>query len=425
MIKIINADRKTEYDALDSISNRDEGVGSDVTTAVTEIIDAVRTRGDEAVREYTIQFDGSAPDNIVVTKEEMKEAFESIDSELRQALLNAASNIKAYHKKQLQRGYEDKREDGCVLGQMIRGLTRVGLYVPGGTAAYPSTVLMNAIPAKIAGVEELIMVSPPRDKNPVILAAAFIAGVDKVLLVGGAQAVAALAYGTETIPKVDKIVGPGNIFVATAKRLVYGRVDIDMIAGPSEILIIADEEANPAYVAADLLSQAEHDKEAASILVTTSTKLAEAVSIEVEKQLAKLSRVDFARVSIDNNGLIIICRSEEEMVRIANYVAPEHLELLVFDPMRLIPDIKNAGSIFAGPWSPEPLGDYYSGTNHVLPTSGTARWASPLGVYDFIKRTSYTYYTKDALKAAKDDIVKIGTSEGLTAHVNAVKIRFE
>jgi histidinol dehydrogenase len=331
--------------------------------------------------------------------------------------------------KQVQHGYEEKRGDGVVIGQMVRGIDRVGLYVPGGTAAYPSTVLMNAIPAKIAGVGELVMVTPPgRDGAALsseMLAAAFVAGVDKVILAGGAQAVAALAFGTGTFPKVDKIVGPGNVYVAAAKRMLYGHVDIDMIAGPSEILIIADEHAPPSYVAADMLSQAEHDPDAASVLLTTGADLAKRAAEEIELQLGGLSRRGIAARSIETNGLIVLCRSESEMVDIANAAAPEHLEIFTDDPLRLVPEIRNAGSVFCGPYSPEPLGDYYSGTNHVLPTSGTARYASPLGVYDFVKRMSYTYYTREALKAAKDDIIVIGEAEGLTAHTAAVKVRFQ
>jgi histidinol dehydrogenase len=444
MIKCISADGRAEYEALKGLAGRggssvSGNVADNAEDTVKSILEDVRLRGDEAVREYGLKFDGFVPDKLVLTRGDMKEAYGEVDDSFRTAILHAAENIRSYHASQVQEGYEKKDERGCVLGQMIRGLDRVGLYVPGGTAAYPSTVLMNAIPAKLAGVSELIMVTPPRhpsgeqpegaegSKEPVdsnILAAAFVAGVDKVILTGGAQAIAALAYGTDLIPKVDKITGPGNIYVATAKRLVFGLVDIDMIAGPSEILIIADEEANPKFIAADLLSQAEHDRMAASILLTTSEDIAGKVREEVEKQLSKLSRQEISRTSIDTNGLIIICRSEDEMVAIANEAAPEHLELLVRDPLRLVPEIKNAGSVFAGPYSPEPLGDYYSGTNHVLPTSGTARFSSPLGVYDFIKRTSYTYYTEEALKQAEEDIVAIGEAEGLTAHVASVKSRF-
>ncbi|MDR0851542.1 MAG: histidinol dehydrogenase [Clostridiales Family XIII bacterium] len=457
MIRIVKADGKSEREALGRLSNRDSGSDPAVEATVKKILKDVRLRGDDAVRAYGLKFDGFVPDRLEIDREDMKRAFERIPEKLRDALVTASGNIRKYHEKQIQRGYETKDEAGNVIGQIVRGLSSVGLYVPGGTAAYPSTVLMNAIPAKLAGVEELILVTPPskqmtntgdtaaagsdpdardnaNDKdagriadyaNPDILAAAFLAGVDRVMLTGGAQAVAALAYGTETIPKVDKIVGPGNIYVATAKRLVFGCVDIDMIAGPSEILIIADETANPAFIAADLLSQAEHDRQAASILLTTDEALATKVAKEIERQLAALDRQEIAAASIAANGLIVICRSEDEAVSIANDVAPEHLEIITDDPMALLTRIKNAGSVFLGSWSPEPLGDYYAGTNHVLPTSGTARFASPLGVYDFVKRMSYTMYTRDALEQAKDDIIEIGTAEGLTAHVASVKIRFE
>jgi histidinol dehydrogenase len=445
MIRQIAADSRTEYEALKNLAGRggtgsgnsDSNAAKETEKTVKAIIEDVRRRGDEAVQEYGLKFDGFLPDKPVLTREDMKAAYDKADDAFRGAIIHASENIRSYHAHQVQQGYERKDANGCILGQIIRGLDKVGLYVPGGTAAYPSTVLMNAIPAKLAEVGELIMVTPPRtpsgrspdSKNeladPNILAAAYVAGVDKIILTGGAQAIAALAYGTATIPKVDKITGPGNIYVATAKRQVFGVVDIDMIAGPSEILIIADEEANPKFIAADLLSQAEHDKNAASILLTTSEEVAKQTAGETEKQLNELQRQEIARSSIDTNGLIILCRSEDEMIKIANEAAPEHLELLVHDPLRLVPEIKNAGSIFCGPYSPEPLGDYYSGTNHVLPTSGTARFSSPLGVYDFIKRTSYTYYTEEALRQAQEDIIKIGEAEGLTAHVESIKKRFE
>jgi histidinol dehydrogenase len=425
-IKIIKADGTAERNALATLAGRDTVPERDVEDAVREILEDVRRRGDTAVREYSVRFDGYAPEQAFVSREEMKTAFESVDETFREAIMAAAANIRSYHEKQVSEGYEEKRADGVVLGQMVRGLSRVGLYVPGGTAAYPSTVLMNGIPAKLAGVERLVMVTPPRrEQDDAILAAAWVAGVDEVVYYGGAQAIAALAYGTESLPRVDKIVGPGNVYVATAKRLIYGLCDIDMIAGPSEILIIADENANPDWIAADLLSQAEHDKNAAAILLTTDEELADCVSEQIEKRLSLLPRRDIAAVSIQNNGLIILCRSADEMVSLANLAAPEHLEILTEDPLALVPAIRNAGSVFCGPWSPEPLGDYYAGTNHVLPTSGTARFASPLGVYDFIKRMSYTYYTKEALAAAKAHIVAIGEAEGLTAHTEAVKARFD
>ncbi|MDR1815207.1 MAG: histidinol dehydrogenase [Clostridiales Family XIII bacterium] len=434
MIHIVTADGRAEFAALDGLAGRGGAPGADVEAAVREILEAVRTDGDAAVLRYTEKFDG--PEAVrggiaVLTREDLKTALESLPDALASALLHAADNIRKYHAKQVSEGYEERRTDGTVIGQIVRGLTRVGLYVPGGTAAYPSTVLMNAIPAKLAGVGELVMVTPPRGgagTDAAILGAAYLAGVDKVILAGGAQAVAALAYGTETFPRVDKIVGPGNIYVATAKRLLFGLIDIEMIAGPSEILVVADGEAqsggDPTFIAADLLSQAEHDPDAAAILLTTSAQLAEDVVREIEQQLGNLSRTDIARKSIDANGLVIVCRSDDEMADLANLAAPEHLELLVRDPLGWLPRIRNAGSVFCGPWTPEPVGDYYAGTNHVLPTSGTARFASPLGVYDFVKRMSYTQYTREALAAAKDDILAIGEAEGLTAHTQAVRVRF-
>ncbi|MDR1797999.1 MAG: histidinol dehydrogenase [Clostridiales Family XIII bacterium] len=427
MIRILQADGKTEYGALDGLAGRGGAPGADVEQAVRRIIADVRAEGDAAVVRYTQQFDGVAGAGIrVLGRGEMKEAFESLPDGLGAALLHAADNIRKYHAKQVAEGYEERRADGVVIGQMVTGLARVGLYVPGGTAAYPSTVLMNAVPAKLAGVGELVMVTPPRDSLAPILGAAYIAGVDKAILAGGAQAVAALACGTETFPRVDKIVGPGNVYVATAKRLLYGAVDIEMIAGPSEILVLADGgERRAGFIAADLLSQAEHDPDAASMLFTTSGALAAAVAEEVERQLKDLTRAEVARKSIDANGIIIVCRSDDEMIALANHAAPEHLELLVEDPLGWLPRIRSAGSVFLGPYTPEPVGDYYAGTNHVLPTSGTARYASPLGVYDFVKRMSYTMYTKEALAAARDDIMAIGEAEGLTAHVAAVRRRFE
>jgi histidinol dehydrogenase len=432
MIRSIHADGDAEFRALAGLAGRGGAPGADVEAIVKGIIEDVRTEGDAAVLRYTARFDGAeaaAGGLQTLCRADMKRAFEDLPDRLGAALLHATDNIRKYHAKQVSPGYEEKQPGGVVLGQMVRGLERVGLYVPGGTAAYPSTVLMNAIPAKLAGVEELVMATPPRGGafggvDEVILAAAWVAGVDRVIPAGGAQAVAALAFGTETFPRVDKIVGPGNIFVATAKRLLYGVVDIDMIAGPSEILILADETADAVFVAADLLSQAEHDADAASILLTTDEGLARAVAAEIETQLAALSRAKIARRSIDANGLIVLCRSVDEMIRLANHAAPEHLEIMADDPLGLLPRIKHAGSVFCGPWTPEPVGDYYAGTNHVLPTSGTARFASPLGVYDFVKRMSYTYYTEEALAAAKEDIITIGEAEGLDAHVHSVRVRF-
>ncbi|MBQ7756117.1 MAG: histidinol dehydrogenase, partial [Oscillospiraceae bacterium] len=359
--------------------------------------------------------------------EVINDALTEADQKFVDALLNAMENITAFHQRQKSQSFIDPQENGVILGQRVRGLDKVGLYVPGGTAAYPSSVLMNAIPAKIAGVKEIIMVTPPLKNgqpNKDILVAAAVCGVDRVFLAGGAQAVAALAYGTEQIPKVDKIVGPGNIFVATAKKLLYGVVDIDMIAGPSEILVLADHKANPKYIAADLMSQAEHDVLASAILVTTSERIAEETIEELEKQLPNLSRASIILKSLSDYGAIIICDDKNQACDIANRLAPEHLEVLFENPMEYIGRLDNAGSVFLGAFAPEPLGDYYAGPNHVLPTSGTARFFSPLSVNSFEKRSSYIYYTEDALNAAKDDIMLIAKKEGLTAHANAIKVRF-
>ena len=422
-MEIIYSDNKREFEFLDEMKKRAGEISLSTNEAVLKIIDEVREKGDEAVRSFCMKFDGACPDRFEVTREEMKQAYESADPSLKKALERAKKNITAYHEKQVRQGYEIKKEKGVVLGQTVRGLSRVGIYVPGGTAAYPSTVLMNAVPAKLAGVGEIIMVTPK--SNPDILAAAYLAGVDRVFLAGGAQAVAALTYGTETFPAVDKIVGPGNIFVATAKKLLFGQVDIDMIAGPSEILVLADEAANPAYVAADLMSQAEHDPMASAVLLTTSRKVAEDTLKEIEIQMEGLSRKETIERSLAGFGAVIICKDEEEMVRLADAIAPEHLELMVKEPMRLLPRIKNAGSVFCGEYAPEPLGDYMSGTNHVLPTSGTARFSSPLGVDSFVKKMSYTFYTREALAEDQEDIITIAEKEGLSAHANSIKIRFE
>ena len=345
-----------------------------------------------------------------------------------EALLNAMENISDFHNRQKQQGFINALPNGVILGQRVRGLERVGLYVPGGTAAYPSSVLMNAVPAKIAGVKEIIMVTPPTKEgkaNPDILVAAAICGVDRVFLLGGAQAVAALAYGTETVPKVDKIVGPGNIYVATAKKLLFGVVDIDMIAGPSEILVLADKTADPKFVAADLMSQAEHDRLASAILVTTDETLAEETVQELERQAKTLSREEIIRESLKNYGAVIICDTADKAVELANAIAPEHLEVCMENPMQYLGRLDNAGSLFLGQYAPEPLGDYYAGPNHVLPTSGTARFFSPLSVDSFVKKMGYMYYTEEALRAAKDDIVAIAERESLTAHANSIKVRFE
>ena len=421
------ADGVAERKLIEQLKQRSGEIDRTVTAAVSEILQNVRQYGDTSVREYTMKFDGSVPENPEISKEELDASIEQCDSDFIYALYKAADNIRDFHTRQKQQSWLTPKENGVILGQRIRGLHRVGIYVPGGTAAYPSSVLMNAIPAKIAGVEEIVMVTPPRKDgtaNPDILAAAKIAGVDRVFLMGGAQAVAALAYGTETVPKVDKIVGPGNIYVATAKKLLYGTVDIDMIAGPSEILIVADETANPKFLAADLMSQAEHDKMASAILLTTSFTVANKTAEELERQMQTLSRKEIISQSLDSFGAIIVCNDMDEAVRFANELAPEHLEMAVKNPLEYIGKIDNAGSVFLGHYSPEPLGDYYAGPNHVLPTSGTARFFSPLSVDSFVKKSSFIYYTEDALREAKDDIVKLADTEGLTAHANSIKVRF-
>ncbi len=427
MLKKIYANDKDEYEFLKKLDTRNVEKDKKVTAVVSEIIENVKTNGDKAVLAYTEKFDGKLPEYYEVPREVINDAMTEADESFVNALLNAMENISDFHNRQKEQGFINPLPDGSILGQKVRGLSKVGLYVPGGTAAYPSSVLMNAIPAKIAGVKEIIMVTPPlKDGTPNkdILVAAAICGVDRVFLSGGAQAVAALAFGTETIPKVDKIVGPGNIFVATAKKLLYGIVDIDMIAGPSEILILADHKANPKYIAADLMSQAEHDKLASSILVTTSETVADATNAEIERQIKSLSRAEIIERSLKDFGAIIICDNTNKAVELANSLAPEHLELLLENPIEYLGRLDNAGSIFLGAYSPEPLGDYYAGPNHVLPTSGTARFFSPLSVSSFTKRSSYIYYTDNALANAKDDIILIAEKEGLTAHANSIKVRF-
>lgn len=379
------------------------------------------------MREYTSRFDGSVPKKIVIEKDELQSYLDVVDEEFIGAITRAKENIYHFHQKQAQQSWLTTEENGVIMGQRIRGLNKVGIYVPGGTAAYPSSVLMNAVPAKIAGVKEIVMVTPPGSEgnpNPYIMAAAAIAGVDRVFLCGGAQAVAALAYGTEKIPKVDKIVGPGNIFVATAKRLLYGVVDIDMVAGPSEILIVADKSAKPSFLAADLMSQAEHDKMASAILLTTSETVARSTVKEIERQIKYLERQEIIERSLEDYGEIIVCENIEQAIKFANELAPEHLEMCVEEPLKYIGMIDNAGSVFLGNWSPEPLGDYYAGPNHVLPTSGTARFFSPLSVDSFIKKSSFIYYTQKELEKAKGDIINLAETEGLTAHANSIKVRF-
>lgn len=428
MIPKVIADGKKEYDFIKELKLRAENSDKDVVPAVSEIINNVRKNGDKAVYDYTVKFDGKAPEKTEISKEEIEELIKGCEPLFIETVTRAAANIRDFHARQVQQSWLTTKENGVIMGQRVRGLKRVGIYVPGGTAAYPSSVLMNAIPAKLAGVEEVIMVTPPcKDgrPNPNIMAAAKIAGVDRVFLMGGAQAVAALAYGTETVPKVDKIVGPGNIFVATAKKLLYGVVDIDMIAGPSEILIVADKTANPKFLAADLMSQAEHDKLASSILLTTSDEIAVETEKEVLRQVEKLSRKEIIEYSLSNFGAIIVCSDMNQAVDFANELAPEHLEVCCENPMEYVGKLHNAGSVFLGNYSPEPLGDYFAGPNHVLPTSGTARFFSPLSVDSFVKKSSFIYYTEDALKKDAKFIEEFAKKEGLTAHANSITVRFE
>ncbi len=428
MIPKVIADGKKEYDFIKELKLRSENSDKDVVPVVSEIINNVREKGDKAVYDYTVKFDGKAPEKTEITREEIEELIKDCEPKFLEAITKAAENIKDFHARQVQQSWLTTKENGVIMGQRVRGLKRVGIYVPGGTAAYPSSVLMNAIPAKLAGVEEVIMVTPPcKDgkPNPNIMAAAKIAGVDRIFLMGGAQAVAALAYGTETVPKVDKIVGPGNIFVATAKKLFYGVVDIDMIAGPSEILIVADKTANPKFLAADLMSQAEHDRLASSILLTTSDEIAVETEKEVLRQVQKLSRKDIIEYSLSNFGAIIVCSDMAQAVDFANELAPEHLEVCCENPMEYVGKLHNAGSVFLGNYSPEPLGDYFAGPNHVLPTSGTARFFSPLSVDSFVKKSSFIYYTEDALKKDAELIEEFAKKEGLTAHANSITVRFE
>ena len=428
IMPLVKADGKAEYALLEQLTSRSGEVDRKVTAAVSAILDGVRSRGDDALLEYTRQFDGVDPVLEPVGRDQLGELAAACDPGVYAALERAAANIADFHRRQLQQSWLDTRKDGTIVGQRVRGLARVGIYVPGGTAAYPSSVLMNAIPARIAGVEEIIMVTPPPKNggfNPDVMAAAYIAGVDAVYLVGGAQAVAALAYGTASVPRVDKIVGPGNIYVATAKRLVYGQVDIHMVAGPSEILVLADASADPRYLAADLMSQAEHDALASSILLTDSAEIAERTLAELEKQVQALPRQEIIRRSLADYGAVIVCRDMEEAVAFANRLAPEHLEVMCEDPMGYVGRLDNAGSVFLGKYSPEPLGDYYAGPNHVLPTSGTARFFSPLSVDSFIKKSSFIAYNRSALEAARDDILSIAHAEGLDAHAHAVAVRFE
>lgn len=401
---------------------------ADVSETVSKIISDVIKNGDKALFSYCEKFDGAFLSSLEVTEEEINEAIASVEPEFIRIIEEAAENIRAFHEKQVRTSFIINEKDGIITGQKITPIEKVGLYVPGGTAAYPSTVLMDSIPAKIAGCPEIYMVTPPMKNgkvNPAILAAAKIAGITKIFKIGGAQAIAALAYGTETVPKVDKIVGPGNAYVAEAKKQVFGKVSIDMIAGPSEILVIADEESDPKCVAADLLSQAEHDRMASAVLITDSKSLAEKVRDEISKQLEKLPRKEIAEASVENNGKIIVAENLDEAAKIANRLAPEHLELCVKNPFDYLDKIKNAGSIFMGRYCPEALGDYFAGPNHTLPTSGTARFSSPLSVDDFVKKSQYTYYTEEALGKVAKKVAFFAEKEGLSAHAKSALIRFE
>ena len=423
MIKILKYNEVDNNEIFSRVKN-----SINVEAIVTDIINNVRTNGDKALYEYCEKFDKAQLSSLLVSEEEIDEAFSLVEPQFIEILKKAAANIRKFHEKQVRNSFIINDENGIVIGQKVIPVDRAGLYVPGGTAAYPSTVLMDSIPAKIAGCKEVVMVTPPSADgkvNPVILAAAKVAGIDKIFKVGGAQAIAALAYGTESVPKVDKIVGPGNAFVAEAKKQVYGVVSIDMIAGPSEILIVADGKTNPKHAAADLLSQAEHDKLASAVLVTDSMKLAVAVQNELEVQIPQLLRSEIARTSIDNNGKIIVADDLMKAIEISNEIAPEHLELCIDNPFDYLDSIRHAGSIFMGRNCPEALGDYFAGPNHTLPTSGTAKFSSPLSVDDFVKKTQYTYYTKDALNRVAKDVAFFAEKEGLTAHAKSAIIRTE
>lgn len=424
MIKIMDSKKVEDKDIL----NREISDNGDVEAAVASIIEHVIEAGDAALYEYAQKFDGVKLDSLLVSAKEIDEAYRSMDLYFIKTLELARENIEAFHRHQVRENFIVNEKEGVILGQKFTPIEKVGLYVPGGTALYPSSVLMNAVPAKIAGVGELVITTPPNKEGKIdasILAAAKVAGVDKIFKIGGAGAVAALAFGTQSVPKVDKIVGPGNIYVAVAKRRVFGIVDIDMIAGPSEILVLADGTANPKYVAADMLSQAEHDKLASAVLITNSAELAQKVSAELERQIPLLPRAEIARASIDNNGKIIIAADMKEAIAISNHIAPEHLEVCVDAPFALLNNIKNAGSIFLGKNVPEALGDYLAGPNHTLPTNGTARFSSPLSVDDFVKKSSFIYYDKEALAKVKDRVISFAMQEGLDAHARSVNIRFE
>ncbi len=429
-MRIVKLTSETKQNLLDDLLKRSPNNYTEYADTVQEIVDNVKENGNKALFEYTKKFDKADINkgNIRVTKEEIEEAYKQVDEHLLEVIRKALVNIRTYHEKQKQYSWFDTTENGTMLGQKVTAMNSVGVYVPGGKAVYPSSVLMNIVPAKVAGVKNIIMTTPCNAEGkvyPTTLVAANEAGVDAIYKAGGAQAIAALAYGTESVPKVDKIVGPGNIFVALAKRAVYGYVSIDSIAGPSEILVLADDTANPRFVAADLLSQAEHDELASAILVTTSEELAEKVSVEVDKFIAELSRSEIMQKSIDNYGYILVAENMEDAISAANDIASEHLEIVTKNPFEVMMRIQNAGAIFIGEYSSEPLGDYFAGPNHVLPTNGTAKFFSPLSVDDFVKKSSIIYYSKEALEPVHQDIIDFATSEQLTAHANSIKVRFE
>lgn len=430
MLKIIEYNNNLEAVAS-KLDNRKENISQEVNDAVMKIIDDINKRGNEALFEYCLKFDGyriKDETDLIVSEAEKEIALKQIDAHYLRILQRTKEQIIEFHKNQIDKSWSLFKENGVIMGQMVRPIERVALYVPGGTACYPSTVLMNALPAKLAGVKDLVIITPVKEDgkvNPIIIAAAKVCGIDTIYKFGGAQGIAAIAHGTQTIKKVDKIVGPGNIFVATAKKLSYGLVDIDMVAGPSEVLVIADENANSKYIAADLISQAEHDKLASAMLVTTSKSLVDQVNQELKRQIAYLSRKEIIEESLANYGGAIIVDNIDQAFEVSNYLAPEHLEVLVDNPINCLPKIKNAGSIFLGEYSPEPLGDYMSGTNHVLPTGGTAKFYSALGVYDFVKYSSYSYYPKNVLATFKDDVITFAKSEGLDGHANSIAVRFE
>ena len=424
MIRIIRADGTAEQAQLAAMRARAAQKNADIDRAVSDIMNTVKEEGFAAVERYSMQFDRTVPYEI--SPQRLEQAYNNCPKELVDALEHAAANIRDYNEKLLTKTAQWNSPDGGRVGRVVRGLSRVGIYVPGGTAAYPSSVLMNAVPAKVAGVEEIVMVTPPTENlNEAVLAAAKIAGVDRVIAVGGAQAVAALTYGAGFIPRVDKLVGPGNAFVAAAKRMAYGALDIDMVAGPSEVLVIADDSANPKFVAADLLSQAEHDRMASAVLLTDSESLAKAVNEEIVRQTGYLERSEIMEISLRDFGCAIVCDDLQQCVALSNDIAPEHLEVVTKDPRALLPDIKNAGAVFLGSWSPEPLGDYLAGPDHVLPTSGTARFFSPLSVDSFLKTMSIIEFDRSSLAPIKDKIVTLAESEKLTAHANSIKVRFE